>query len=280
MAPKQREAGFTFVEVLIVAAIVAFIMAGVFGIYQATQKSTLFATAGEDAQLTARAVLDRIVSDFQLIKAGCPSSGCRCLPPVCTDLNVPTGVVNAAGGNVILLGDADNTVDAGRNVIALNAFTDSGATTLTLGALDNAGAVVALAGGTDLTGLFPCGSAVVIADGPIIESHPLAATNCVNMATNTLTLAEPLLTWYPAGAIVRSVEAITYAWDGADRICRSVGAACAAPYPDNLTIATGVTNFQIDWSEPTIRVQLSVRTQSGEQTVTRRMEVTVKRRNL
>lgn len=278
MAPEKKEAGFTFVEVLIVAAILAFIMAGVFGIYQATQKSTLFATAGEDAQLTARAVLDRIVSDFQLIKAGCPASGCRCLPPVCVDLNVPTGIVNAAGGNVILLGDVDNTVDAGRNVIVLNAFTDSGATTLTLGALDNTGAVVALAGGTDLTRLFPCGSALVIADGPIIESHPLAATNCVT--GNTLTLAEPLLTWYPGGAIVRSVEAITYAWDGADRLCRAVGAACVAPYPDNLTIATGVTNFQITWLDPVIRVQLSVRTQSGEQIVTRSMEVTVKRRNL
>lgn len=277
MARNKAEAGFTVVEVVVVAASLAFIMAAVLGIYQVTQRSTLFATAGEDAQLTARAVLNRLTADFQLVNAG------RAYP-------VTLGAITAASAtSITFLGDVDNTLDANGNFITLNAQANAGDTTLP---------VTAPASGTDLTKLFPCGSSVTIADGPVMESHPLKATGCVS--GNTLTLAESLLTWYPSGSLIRSVETVSYAWELATgNLCRSVNAACPTPaakapsaFTDAQTLATGVTNFQLTYLDSNgnstntldairaAQVVINVSTQSGDQSVTRNMEVTARPRNL
>ncbi len=294
MARLKAGAGFTFVELLIVTAIVGMVMAAVVGIYQVTQRSTLFATAGEDAQLTARAVLGGLATDLRLINT---------IPFVIPAPPAPLPAITVATAtSITFLGDVDNTVDATGQPITLNAYTAAGATALT---------VNPPAAGTDLSTLFPCGAYVTIADGGVMESHLLAANNCVT--GNTLTSATALQTYYPGstgasatplGSIIRSWEQVTYAWDpGSQSLCRAVNTTCVAPYADQTiapgvarqVIATGVTNFQLTYLDAAgntlgnppplgsiraVRVVISVFTQSGDQSVTRSMEVTVRPRNL
>ncbi len=291
MARLKAGAGFTFVELLIVTAIVGMVMAAVVGIYQVTQRSTLFATAGEDAQLTARAVLGGLATDLRLINT---------IPFVIPAPPAPLPAITVATAtSITFLGDIDNTVDANGRPITLNAYTDVGATSLTVNP-------PATSTGMDLNTLFPCGAYVTIADGGVMESHLLAANNCVT--GNTLTLATALQTYYPGstgasatplGSIIRSWEQVTYAWDpGSQSLCRAVNNTCpAAPFPgaDPRVIATGVTNFQFTYLDAAgntlgnppplgsiraVRVVISVFTQSGDQSVTRSMEVTVRPRNL
>ncbi len=307
MAQLKREAGFTITELLIVAAILAFTMAAVVGIYQVTQKSTLFASAGEDAQLTTRAVLDRLTADLQLINSGRVTS--------------LGAITNATASSITFLADFDNTLDAAGNLI----------TVATCGseppycAPANAGQVtVAAAPSTNLQALFPCGSSVTLADGPIMETHPLASCPSTPVTANTLTLAagERLFTYYPGNSLVRSVNTVSYTWEPATgNLCRNVGGACPTPaasatlpptsaFLDSQTIASGVKNFQLTYRDSTgatipnplpspypppagltltqtqlfairaISVSISVQSQTGDQIVSRTMSVSVRPRNL
>lgn len=278
MAPKRRESGFAVVELLIVAAILAFAMAAIWTIYQVTQRSTLFATAGEDAQLTARAVLDRLAADFRLISAG-----------RVTSLGT---ITTATESRIDFLADADNTLDDRGNFIALGSQANGGDASVTIAPPPP---------GTSLAMLFPCGAPFTLADGPIMETHALAGTGCVSGNTLALASGETLKTWYPAGSLLRSVESVSYAWDPATgALCRNVGAPCAAPFTLDQTIGGGVTNFQLTYLDAAgaaipattlatqagrdairaVRVQLAVTSQSGDQSVTRTMAVAVKPRNV
>lgn len=261
-----REAGYTLAELLIVIAVLGFVMAAVLGIYQTTQQSYLFATAGEDAQLTARAVLDRVVSEFRLINYGRPRSA---------ESNPSAGAITAATAtSVTFLADINN-----------DTLTSSGANA-TLAAPANSGATtVQVSSGAG----FSKGELISIADGVISETQSITA-----ISGTTLTLGAGLGTSYPTGSIVRSVETVTYSLDNAGNLTRTVGGSGAQP------IASGVPTFQItywDGSIPPvqitdvtsqgnrdsvreIRVQLTVSSQSGDQTVTRTMQASVRPRNL
>ena len=100
--PQSHEAGFTLAELLITTAIIGFVLAAVLGVYRATQQTALVGTAAEDAQVVTRLMLERIVTDLQLINAGRPTSA---------------GAITAASAtSVTFLGDVNNdTLNAGNN---------------------------------------------------------------------------------------------------------------------------------------------------------------------
>jgi hypothetical protein len=239
-------------------------MAAVLGIYQTTQQSYLFATAGEDAQLTARSALDRIVSEFRMTNNG---------------RAVSEGAITAAtASSITFLADINNdTLTSAGAEATLAAAASSGATS------------VQVSSGSG----FSCGELLYIADGAIKETRLLAATSCVSGNTLTLATGEGLAASYPIKSFVRSVETVTYNLSGSD-LTRTVGGSGAQP------IAGGVSALQLtywDGSVPPvqitdvstqanrdgvreIRIQLTVSSKSGDQTVQRTMQVTVRPRNL
>jgi prepilin-type N-terminal cleavage/methylation domain-containing protein len=277
MAPGDRrrpaQAGFTLVELLIVAAVLGFALAAVFGIYQVTQRTALFARSGEDAQSSARALLDRMAADLRMMNAARPIPA----PP-----SAPTGFVTAATAtSITFLGDIDSdTLDASRNDATLTALAAEGATTVQ----------VSSAAG------FAVGESLYLEDGTVEATVPITG-----VSGTTLTLAAGLGTWYPAGAIARSVESVTWAWDPASgAVCRRVGGACTPPFAADLVVATGVTDFQITYFDAggnvisvaalgtqagrdsirRVGVAVTVTVGEGDQMVSRRMEIQVRPRSL
>lgn len=260
----KAEAGFSLTELLVVVAVLGIVLTAVLGILQVTQRATLFASAGEDAQVTARAALNQLATDQRLINRGRPTS--------------PGAIIAASATSITFLSDIDNdTQDAAGNDATLTAPANIGATTVLV---------------SSATG-FSVGELLSIADGPIAETQPITA-----IAGTALTLGAGLTASYPVGSIVRSVETVTYAWDPATRaLCRNVGGPCVAPFPNNLVIATNITGFQLTYfnsagaviPNPTtqaardaireVRIQLTSLAQSGDQTVSRIMAVTVRPRN-
>ena len=264
MRRLKTEAGFSLIELVVVVAILGIVLAAVLGMLQGTQRVILFASAGEDAQVTARAALNQLATDLRLINRGGPTSA---------------GAITAASAtSITFLSDIDNdTQDGAGNNATLTALANIGATTVQV---------------NSATG-FSVGELLSIADGPVAETHPITA-----IAGTTLTLGAGLTASYPVGSIVRSVETVSYTWDLATRtLCRNVGGACIAPFPNILLIATDVTGFQLTYFDsagavipnPTtqaardaireVRVQLTSLAQSGDQTVSRIMAVTVRPRN-
>jgi hypothetical protein len=248
-----------------------FTLAAVVGIYQVTQRSTYFAVAGEDAQMSARALVDRIAVDLRLVNAGRPMAG------------APAGFITAATATAVAFrGDAEtDTLDASRNDARLSAAASAGATSVAL---------------TSASG-FSVGEMLYIADGTIEENQAITG-----VSGTTLTLAAGLGTWYPVETtIVRSVETVTWAWDaGSGTVCRRVNAACTAPFPADAIVAAGVTGFQVTYfdaggtaiapgslgtqaARDTIRrigVAATVRLGRGDQQVSRRMEIEIRPRSL
>lgn len=265
MARPNSEAGFTLVELLIVATVLAFTMAAVFGIYQVTQRSILFSAAGEEAQVSTRAVLDRIIFDLRMINNG------RTV--------WPNAITAATTASITFLSDIDNdTLTAAGVDATTTALADVGA---------NQVPVSSTAG-------FSAGEQLFILDNPVSETRAITG-----IGGNNLTLGTALTNWYSSGSIVRSAETVYYAWDQnplGGNLCRSVGAACT--FTDADIIATGVTNFQLTYLNSTggtiantatqpnrdliraIQVSISVLSRSGDQVVTRTMAATVRPRNL
>jgi prepilin-type N-terminal cleavage/methylation domain-containing protein len=256
---QTPEGGYTLAELLIVLAILGFVMAAVLGIYQTTQQSYLFATAGEDAQLTARAVLDRIVSEFRMINNG------RVAPE--------GAITQATASSITFLADVNND-------------------TLTLAGAEATFAVAASGGATSVQvssgSGFSAGELLSITDGAIRETQTITAVSGA-----TLSLGPGLSQSYPVTSFVRSVETVAYSLSGG-ALTREVGGGGAQP------IASGVLTFQLtywDGSIPPvqitdvstqanrdtireIRVQLTVSSKSGDQTIQRTMQATVRPRNL
>jgi len=266
MRQLKAEAGFSLTELLVMLAVLGIILAAVLGILQSTQRVIDSAGAGEDAQVIARAALNQLATDLRLINRGRPSSA--------------GAIIAASATSITFLSDIDNdTQDAGGNNATLTALASIGATTVQV---------------SSATG-FSVGELLSIADSFVSETQLITA-----VAGTTLTVAPGLTALYPVGSIVRSVETVSYAWDPATRaLCRNVGGACIAPFPNNTVIATNVTGFQLtywDGSIPPveitnlapqgnrdaireIRVQLTSLAQSGNQTASRIMTVTVRPRN-
>lgn len=268
MARLKAEAGYTLVEFLIVAAIIGFAMAAIVGIYQVTQRSTLFASAGEDAQLSARSVLDRLATELRMINAG---------------RGVTTGAITGASAtSIAFLGDIDS------DTVAFNPGPGTWAdATLTTTPQANAGATTVQV--SSATG-FSVGELLSIADGPISETQSITA-----IAGTTLTLGAGLSTWYPTGSIVRSAETVTYTYTPAapgGTLTRTVGgttdtladniSALTFTYWDGSIPPVQITDLTTQANRDQvreIRSQITVRSQTGDQTVSRTMPATVRPRN-
>ncbi len=278
------DAGVSLAELLVVVAILAFTVAAVYGVHQVIQRSTLSGMAAEDAQLQARAILDRIVLDMRLIAAGRATK---------------TGAITAADATSITFeGDIDTTPEANGSAVRVGTLDATGQ-------LDVAGTSSVAAGATSVTLTdavsISCGSTLTLTDGPIAESLGVAATNCKDASNpNRVTLTSATSTSYPVGTLVTTPEKVSYNWYGVGSgiLCRKLGADCPTAPPasgsDDI-VATGVTSFKLSYyasgsTTPmttidlgairAIEVEISIRSQVGDQAFTRMLQATVRPRNL
>lgn len=263
---RTSEAGFTLVEMLVAAAILAFAMTAVVGIYQVTQRSALYAMAGEDAQTSVRAVLDRLAGDLRLINTG---------------RAITTGFATAASAtSITFLADIDNT---GTSAPTLTALADIAATSLQVSS----------------TSTFTVGGSIFLQDGPIGENHTLSAISGSTLTIDPALSPDGLAQWYPVGTTLGSVESVSWAWDSASQtLCRAVNAACTTPFSSSLTVGSGITSFSLTYLDVNratipdvstqanrdlireIRVEMRAQVRVGDQTVERRMEVTARPRGI
>ncbi len=276
MAKSKAEAGFTLPEVLVVTAILGIVMSAVVGTYQVTQKSVLYASAGEDAQLTARVVLEWLTADLRLMNAGRPTA---------------SGAITAASAtSITFLGDVANaTLDPTTgNDATLTCVAAAGATQVV------AGSTCPAAAGTiqvsSLTG-FSVNRLFSIADGPIAETQAITA-----VTGTTVTLGAGLVYAYSAGSIVRSVETVAYTYAAT----ATGGTLTRTVDTTTDTLADNIVAFQLtywDGSMPPvqivdlstqanrdqireIRVQVAVQGRVGDQIVGRGIAPAVRPRNL
>ncbi len=279
MAKSKAEAGFTLPEVLVVTAILGIVMSAVVGTYQVTQRSVLYASAGEDAQLTARVVLEWLTADLRLTNAGRPTA---------------SGAITAASAtSITFLGDIANaTLDPTTgNDATLTCAAAAGATQVVAGSTCPAAAGTILV--SSLTG-FSVNRLFSIADGPIAETQ--AITVVTTAPPPTVTLGAGLAYAYSAGSIVRSVETVTYTYTAT----ATGGTLTRTVDTTTDTLADNIVAFQLtywDGSMPPvqivdtstqanrdqireIRVQVAVQGQVGGQIVGRGIAPAVRPRNL
>lgn len=214
--------GYTLVELLIVMAIVGMVAAAILGVYQVSQDIYIRATALEDAQLGARAGLDRMASELRLIGAywsGATGAGSAITAATATSISFMADV----NGDTVV-NNAETTVAAGT--------TASGATVQVSGTAPQA---------DDAFNVYQSpvlNDYVYIANGAKREVKQISV-----LAGTTLTLVAPALTTtYPAGSLVRSVETVTYNF-AANSLTRSVGGSGNDTIIDNVT---GLTLTYLD----------------------------------
>jgi len=230
MSRHTRAEGYTLVELLIVVAIVGMVAAGIVGVYQVSQGIYTRATALEDAQLGARAGLDRMASELRLIGSywvGASGAGNAITAATPTSI---TFMANVDDKSVI------NDLEAIPNPTATG-------TSVPLSPAAAADAFKVYVANPALNDY------IYIANGGTREVKRITA-----IAGSTLTLASALSTSYPAtGSLVRDVKIITYARNAvATSTCpastcltRTQGGSGADPIVDNVTDLT-FTYFRSD----------------------------------
>lgn len=250
MTRFTREAGFTLMELMIVVAILAMIAAAILGVYQVSQAIYIRSASLEDAQLSARAGLDRMAIELRL--AGAYVSGA--VNPFSIDV-----ITAASSTSVTFRGDVNgDTLNSAGDEIKVNTAYSSG-TSL---AADRA---------TGIDGKNPFCSPpsdaascptptlpkyIYVLNGARREVGQIASTYT---SGTDLTLAVPagatdaLVYNYPVGSIVRTVETVTYTLtayascptplpsiSGMSCLTRSVDGGAAQTLVENVTV-TGLT---------------------------------------
>ena len=195
--------GYTLVELLIVVAIVGMVAGAIVGVYQVSQGIYTRATALEEAQLGARAGLDRMAGEFRLIGSYWSGACCNPEPAIIT---APTATSISFRADV----DAD-TLNAAGQEITLTAPPASDPPSIsvnrTTGSSGNA---------------FTAGEWVHVANGAKREVKQIAAYE----NGTTIPLTAPLASSFPGSLqpeTVRSVETITYDLNGTDLRRNGVG---------------------------------------------------------
>jgi prepilin-type N-terminal cleavage/methylation domain-containing protein len=288
-ASVRDQAGYSLAELLVVVAVTGFLMAAVFTIYQVTQRTAFRASGSEASLVQARAIVDKFGGDFRMVGAA---------------RNLYSAPISAATGTSLTFqGDIDNTLATDYSPVTVS------------GSQVNANAASMTV--SDATNIL-CGTDITLADGPVTETHTLPAAGC--KTGNTITFGttncpdasgaggDRPCTFYPVGSFVYTVETIYWVWDAASgNLCRKINTACNATPSlwdqDNDVIASGVTNFSLTYLDRTgttlamsgtppalpttsyssvraVRVSVTVSGQSGDQTVTRQMELTARARAL
>ncbi len=261
---RRYTKGYTLVELLIVMAIVGMVAAAILGVYQVSQDIYTRTTALEDAQLGARAGLDRMASELRLI--GAYWSGATGAGPAITAATATTITFMADVNGDTVVNNAETAVAAGT--------TASGTTVQVSGTASQAANAFVVYQSPALNDY------VYIANGGRREVKQISA-----VAGTTLTLAAALTTTYPAGSLVRSVETVTYNF-AANSLTRSVGGSGNDTIIDNVTGLTltyldaNGTNLGTAPPPASIReIQMSLTTQ-GTDGSRRTMTTRVRPRNL
>lgn len=192
-----RTQGYSLVELLIVMAIVGVIAGSILAVYQVSQGIYIRATALEDAQLGARAGLDRMANELRLI--GSYWVGATDAGNAITEAT-PTSITFMA--NVNDLSMTGNPPAQAPEATVCSGCTASGTSvplSLTATATTDAFKVY-----TDTT----LNDYIYIANGARREVKRIES---IDSNALTLPLASPLR-WspYPAGSLVRDVKTITY----------------------------------------------------------------------
>lgn len=188
------------------------VAAAVFWVYDVSQKTYIRASSLEDAQLGARAGVDRMASEFRLIGAywvGVTGAG--------------SAITAASATSVTFVGDIDaDTVSAGVET-ALSADASAG-TTISVSA----------ATGFNTYSSTALNDYVYVAYGATREVRQLS-----KVSGTTLTLSAALTSSYLKDSVVRSVETVTYTFDSkASTITRKLGGGDAETLVDNVTDLT------------------------------------------
>lgn len=199
---KSAASGYTLAELLVAMAVAGLLMAGVFGVYQASQQSYGAATAGEEALLVARAAIDRMTSDIKMIGGG---------------WSKPSGAILAASPtHISFLADVNaDTLDSKGEDARLEVDAPPGATLVRVSSSQ---------GFSAKKPGDPNGEFLQISDGAVSENRLVT-----QVAGRLLTLGSGLSTSYPARSLVRSIETVSYALDGAGTLRRTVGGSGAQP---------------------------------------------------
>jgi prepilin-type N-terminal cleavage/methylation domain-containing protein len=194
MRRHTKAEGYTLVELLIVTAIVGMVAAGIVGVYQVSQGIYTRATALEDAQLGARAGLDRMASELRLI--GAYWSGAAGAGPAITA---------ATATNISFRADVDaDTLNVAGQEITLTAPAVSGNTSISVNR--TTGSI----GGN----AFTASEWVHVANGARREVKQIAAEYGTGLTIPLTTALTSSFPGSPQPAIVRSVETITYDLNG------------------------------------------------------------------
>jgi len=274
MRHYTKAEGYTLVELLIVTAIVGMVAAGIVGVYQVSQGIYTRATALEDAQLGARAGLDRMASELRLIGSfwvGASGAGNAITAATPTSI---TFMANVNDNSVINGAEATPSPTTTGNSVPLS---------ITAGQTGEAFKVY-------VPPNDPLNDYIYIANGGRREVKQITGIN-----GSTLTLASALSSPYPAaGSLARDVKIITYTRNAAATstcqpltcLTRRQGGDTADPIVDNVV---GLTFTYFDTvggalgTNPTLtairEIQMSLTTQGADGS-RRTMTSRVKPRNL
>lgn len=275
MRRHTKAEGYTLIELLIVIAIVGMVAAGIVGVYQVSQGIYTRSTALEDAQLGARAGLDRMASELRLIGSfwvGASGAG--------------NAITAATPTSITFMANVDDSS-------VINGAEATVSSTVTGTSVPLSISATATADAFKIYANPALNDYIYIANGGTREVKRITAIN-----GSTLTLAPPpetpLSSAYPVGSLVRDVKIITYTRNAvATSTCqpltcltRSQGGSGADPVVDNVV---GLTFTYFDTvggalgTNPTAsairEIQMSLTTQGADGS-RRTMMSRVKPRNL
>jgi prepilin-type N-terminal cleavage/methylation domain-containing protein len=250
---RNKQHGFTLVELLIATAIGMIVIGALYGTYIAQQRSFTAQDQVAEMNSTSKIALDMIVNDIRETGFGVPSS----LDTIertagCLGINGFTQAVNltdnsASEDQITLLGGF-------RKVGDLTAAAESGSTTLIL---------------TDISLLTDSGGNFQPDRGYIsVGGIDMAVVTAVDGLTNTLTLQDGIQRSFPAGVPVYLVENVTYQVVNGElqSVRRLAGAGCATS-PDTDVIAENIEDLQFDGDGSAtgrIRVNILASTARGD----------------
>ena len=262
--------GYSLIELLIVLAIAGLIGGAILGVYRVSQDTYIRASSLEAAQVGARSGLDRMANELRLIGSywvGANGAG--------------NAITAASQNSITFMANVDDSSVINGVEATATAFT-ANTVTLSLNAAVTADAFRVYADPN--SGL---NDYIYIADGGTRDVRQITGID-----GNTLTIASPLSSTYPAGSLVRDVKTITYTRNAvATSTCqpltcltRRQGGANAEAIVDNVTNLT-FTYFSADGVTQTadaalireIQVALTVQSPGGS---VRRMTTRVKPRSL
>jgi hypothetical protein len=217
MKSIRGQAGYGLAEALVVAAVAGIVMAAAFAALDVSQRTFTASSSLADAQVGARAVIDRMLAELRLTGSsyvGATGAG--------------AAITTATATSIAFVGDVDADTVAS-NADAVTIGTALGITIVLSAA--NSG--------------FAVNESVYIANGGSREVRPISA-----VAGATLILGTALTGIYPAGSIVRSVETISYTYNATTRtLSRTAGGVTE-------TAAENVVDFSLtyfDGSNPPVQ---------------------------